>query len=124
MKVQKLLSPINPCNIFLIGLNYLKHYEEGAKKRGIPLPDKPVLFMKPTTCVTNPNDPIVIPHIHHGDQLDYEAELAIVIGRRCRNVREEEALKYVLGYCCANDVSARYWQKKCRWWTMGSRQII
>lgn len=109
--VQKLLSPLEPCNIFCIGLNYMKHYEESAKKREIPLPDRPVIFMKPTSALSNPGDPINLPNIEYGDQLDWEVELTIVIGRACRNVAKEDALNYVLGYTVGNDVSSRHWQK-------------
>lgn len=87
-----------------IGLNYRAHAEEG----GVPVPEQPVLFPKWTSCLSGPNDPIVIPH--DKCQLDWEAELGVVIGRTARNVSEAEALEYVAGYCVANDVSDRYYQ--------------
>lgn len=110
--IKKLLSPIDPPNIFCIGLNYMKHYEESAKKRGIPLPDLPVIFMKPTTCLTHPEEDIWLPQLKKGEQLDWEVELTIVIGKECRNVPASKALDYVLGYTVGNDVSSRHWQKE------------
>lgn len=109
--ISKLLAPIVPTDIFCIGLNYMKHYEESAKKRGIPLPDKPVIFMKPSSSLAHPGQDILMPHIEHGEQFDWEVELTIVIGKECRNVSKEDALDYVLGYTVGNDVSSRHWQK-------------
>jgi len=105
---HKLLAPIAPTNLMCIGLNYRKHAAEG----NVPVPERPVLFMKATTALQNPGDPIVLPRHMRSDEVDYECELAVVIGKRCKNVRREEALDYVLGYACANDVSARDWQIK------------
>jgi 2-keto-4-pentenoate hydratase/2-oxohepta-3-ene-1,7-dioic acid hydratase in catechol pathway len=105
--VGKLLAPVQPTNLLCIGLNYRRHAAEGNAR----IPDFPVLFMKATTAVQNPSDPIVLPRRLASQEVDYECELAVVIGRRCKNVRESEALEYVLGYTCANDVSARDWQK-------------
>lgn len=104
--VAKLLAPIAPCNILCIGLNYRRHAEEGKA----PIPKHPVLFMKATNAVQNPEDPICLPRHLRSDEVDYECELAVVIGRACKNVSRERALDYVLGYTCANDVSARDWQ--------------
>jgi 2-keto-4-pentenoate hydratase/2-oxohepta-3-ene-1,7-dioic acid hydratase in catechol pathway len=104
----KLLAPIQPTNIIGIGLNYRKHAEEGG--RGVP--ERPMWFMKTTGAVQNPGDPIVIPSTPVSDQVDFEAELAVVLGRTCRNVAAADALRHVLGYTCANDVSARDWQFK------------
>ena len=104
----KLLAPIVPCDILCIGLNYRKHAEEGLK----PIPDYPVVFMKNLGTLQNPGDPIVLPRKLRSDEVDYECELAVVIGRECYNVSKENALDYVLGYTCANDVSARDWQIK------------
>ena len=103
----KLLAPIEPTNILCIGLNYAKHAEEGGKE----LPENPVLFIKLTSALQNPDDPIVLPRKLTSDKVDYEAELAVVIGKTCHNVSRENALDYVLGYSCANDVSARDWQR-------------
>jgi 2-keto-4-pentenoate hydratase/2-oxohepta-3-ene-1,7-dioic acid hydratase in catechol pathway len=109
LPIARLLAPVNPVNIFCIGLNYRAH----AAETGAPIPEHPVVFMKPTTALTHPGDPILLPvSCNHGPEVDYEAELAVVIGRRCRNVPVERALDQVLGYTCANDVSARRWQKR------------
>jgi len=104
----KLLAPIAPVNILAIGLNYKKHAEEGG--RGAP--EKPVLFIKANSSLQNPGDPIEIPQHLRSGEVDYECELAVVIGRRCKNVARANALDYVLGYTCGNDVSARDWQRK------------
>ena len=106
-QVAKLLTPITPTSILCIGLNYRKHAEETNAK----VPQHPVLFVKGINAVQNPNDPIEIPTFLKSEQVDYECELAVVIGKRCKNVRRADALKYVLGYTCGNDVSARDWQK-------------
>ena len=106
--VGKWLAPVVPTNILCIGLNYRRHAEEG----GVKLPDQPILFMKATSAVQNPGDPIVLPRHLRSDEVDYECELAVVIGKRCKNVPKDTALDCVLGYTCANDVSARDWQIK------------
>jgi len=106
--VDHLLAPIEPKDILCIGLNYRKHAEEGGKD----VPDRPVLFMKNLGTVQNPGGPIVLPRKLRSDSVDFECELAVVIGKECYNVAKEDALKYVLGYTCANDVSARDWQLK------------
>ena len=103
----RILAPLEPTAILCIGLNYRKHAEEGKQA----IPAHPVLFMKLPTCTQNPGDPIVLPRKLRSDKVDYECELAIVIGRRCHNVSKADALSYVLGYTCANDVSARDWQR-------------
>jgi len=105
---SKLLAPIVPCDILCIGLNYRKHAEEGHK----PIPDYPVVFMKNLGTLQNPGDPIILPRKLRSDEVDYECELAVVIGRECYNVSKEHALDYVFGYTCANDISARDWQIK------------
>jgi len=106
--VCKILAPLTPVAILCTGLNYRKHAEE----TGSPLPKHPILFMKTPSAVQNPGDPIEIPRHLASEQVDYEAELAVVIGKRAKNVSRENAMDYVLGYTCANDVSARDWQKK------------
>ena len=106
-QVAKLLSPLQPTAILCIGLNYRKHAEEGKAK----IPEWPVLFMKSPGAVQNPGDPIVLPTKLKSTQVDYECELGVVIGKTCKNVSKADALNYVLGYTCANDVSARDWQK-------------
>ena len=103
----KLLAPLQPTNILCIGLNYKKHAAESNN----PPPPHPVLFIKNTASVQHPGDPIEIPQKLASTRVDYECELAIVIGRRCKNVSQADALDYVLGYTCANDVSARDWQR-------------
>ncbi len=105
--VRKLLAPVAPTAILCIGLNYRRHAAEG----NAPIPKWPVLFMKSPGAVQNPGDPIVLPKHLASTQVDYECELAVVIGRACKNVSRERALDYVLGYTCGNDVSARDWQK-------------
>jgi 2-keto-4-pentenoate hydratase/2-oxohepta-3-ene-1,7-dioic acid hydratase in catechol pathway len=104
----RLLAPVVPTSILCIGLNYRKHADEGGK----PHPEFPVLFMKTPAAVQNPGDPIVLPRTLRSDAVDYECELAVIIGRKCRNVKKTDALKYVAGYTCGNDVSARDWQMK------------
>ncbi len=103
----KLLAPLQPVDILCIGLNYRRHAEEGKAA----IPENPVLFMKTSTAAQNPGDPIVLPRKLNSDKVDYECELAVVIGKTCHNVSKADALNYVLGYTCANDVSARDWQK-------------
>lgn len=100
----KRLAPVVPTNILGIGLNYRRHAEEGGKT----VPSRPMWFMKSTNTVQNPDDPIMLPA--SSQKVDYEGELAIVIGRAARNVAPTDALSYVLGYTIANDVSARDWQ--------------
>jgi 2-keto-4-pentenoate hydratase/2-oxohepta-3-ene-1,7-dioic acid hydratase in catechol pathway len=103
----KLLAPIVPVQTLCIGLNYRKHAEES----GATVPEFPVLFVKGLGATQNPDDPIELPRHLRSDQVDYEAELAVVIGKPCKNATKENALDYVLGYACANDVSARDWQR-------------
>jgi 2-keto-4-pentenoate hydratase/2-oxohepta-3-ene-1,7-dioic acid hydratase in catechol pathway len=105
-QVSKLLPPFKPVNIFCIGLNYREH----AKELGVPDPTYPVVFTKPTSTVIGPGDAIRIPSVCSHTEVDYEAELAVVIGRKARDVSEVKALDYVFGYTAANDVSARTWQ--------------
>jgi len=106
--VAKLLAPVAPTNLMGIGLNYRKHAEEGNQA----IPEWPVLFMKNTGALQNPGDPIELPTRLKSDSVDYECELAVVIGKACKNVARADALAHVLGYTCANDVSARDWQMK------------
>jgi 2-keto-4-pentenoate hydratase/2-oxohepta-3-ene-1,7-dioic acid hydratase in catechol pathway len=106
--VARLLAPLDPMAVFCIGLNYRQH----AAETHSPLPDYPVLFMKNVASVQNPGGPIVLPRFMASAKVDFEAELAVVIGKPCKNVSRAQALAYVLGYTCANDVSARDWQKE------------
>lgn len=103
---HKILAPIAPTAIICIGLNYKQHAEES----GAPLPEFPVVFMKSPGALNNPGDPIEIPMHLASQEVDYECELAVVIGKKAKNVSKENALNYVLGYTAANDVSARDWQ--------------
>lgn len=98
----QLLAPVDPPNIIAIGLNYRKH----AIESNMAIPERPVVFLKATTAACGPGDEIMIPAVAP-DEVDYECELAIVIGRKARCVSEDEAFDYVLGYTCSNDVSAR-----------------
>ena len=106
--LRKLLAPLVPSAILCIGLNYKHH----AAESGMPAPAQPILFVKGVNALQNPGDPIMIPTAMRSDEVDYECELAVVIGRACKNVKRADALDYVLGYTCANDVSARDWQLK------------
>ena len=107
-RIERRLAPIDPTNVFCIGLNYREHAEE----TGADIPEQPVVFMKPTTAAHHPDHPVLIPECcARGDEVDYEVELAVVIGRRGRDIPEDQALDHVLGYTVANDVSARRWQK-------------
>jgi 2-keto-4-pentenoate hydratase/2-oxohepta-3-ene-1,7-dioic acid hydratase in catechol pathway len=107
VKAPKLLAPVQPAAILCIGLNYAAHAAEGGKAA----PDRPVLFMKTPSATQHPGGPIVLPRRLLSTRVDYEAELAIVIGKPCKNVSRADALHYVLGYTCGNDVSARDWQR-------------
>jgi 2-keto-4-pentenoate hydratase/2-oxohepta-3-ene-1,7-dioic acid hydratase in catechol pathway len=104
----KVLAPVIPVNILAIGLNYRKHAEEGGK--GVP--ERPMLFLKGTNTLQNPGDPIELPRKLASSEVDYECELAVVIGKTCKNATRANALDFVLGYTCANDVSARDWQNR------------
>ncbi len=107
-----LLPPVQPGKIVCVGLNYVAHVTENDATRQVP--DEPVLFMKPPSALIGPGEPIRIANPDH--RTDYEAELAIVIGARARNVAEADAAQYVLGYTCGNDVSDRVLQKKDGQW--------
>jgi 2-keto-4-pentenoate hydratase/2-oxohepta-3-ene-1,7-dioic acid hydratase in catechol pathway len=106
----RLLAPVIPSKVVAVARNYPEH----AAEMGNPLPERPMLFFKPATAVIGPGDPIPIPA--DSERVDHEAELAVVIGRLCRRVSEEDAPKYILGYTCANDVTARDWQKADGQW--------
>jgi 2-keto-4-pentenoate hydratase/2-oxohepta-3-ene-1,7-dioic acid hydratase in catechol pathway len=105
LKIQKLLAPLVPTDILCIGLNYRAHAAESKME----LPAHPLLFIKASNTLNNPFDPIPVPRLTH--QVDYEGELAVVIGKTAKHVPRERALEYVLGYTVANDVSARDWQR-------------
>ncbi len=103
----QLLAPVSPPEVVAIGLNYREH----ARESGAEEPREPVVFLKAAGSVIGPDTPVCLPAMAP-DEVDYEAELAIVIGRPCRNVTAEEAFEYVLGFTCANDVSARDCQRR------------
>ncbi len=105
-KDVKFLSPTRPSKIVAVGLNYKAHAEEMGK----PLPEEPLLFLKPSTAVISNKMRIVKPKM--SQRVDYEGELAVVIGKKCRKVTPEEAPDYILGYSCFNDVTARDLQQK------------
>ncbi len=110
----RLLAPVpRPGKLICIGLNYRDH----AAESNMPIPESPIVFSKFATAVTGPNQPVVLPA--RSEKVDYEAELAFVIGRRAKNVTKEKALDYVLGYTCLNDVSARDFQFADGQWQRG-----
>lgn len=106
-RVAKLLAPLQPPLILAIGLNFREHARETKQ----PVPEYPVLFMKNPWGTQNPGDPILIPTRLPSTKVDYEAELVAVLGKTCKNATRENALGFVLGYTCGNDVTARDWQK-------------
>jgi len=108
-----LLAPVQPSKVICVGLNYALH----IKEMNHSLPEDPVIFMKPTTSVIGPNAEIIYPKI--SQRVDYEAELAVVIGTTIKDVTELEASQAIFGYTCANDVTARDLQKKDGQWTRG-----
>lgn len=105
-KDVKFLSPTRPTKIVAVGLNYKAHAEEMGK----PLPEEPLIFMKPSTAVISNKMRIVKPKM--SQRVDYEGELAVVIGRKCKKISPQEAPDYILGYSCFNDVTARDLQQK------------
>lgn len=106
-----LLAPVDPNKVICVGLNYALH----AKELEHSLPADPVIFIKPQSSVIGPNDEIICPKI--SQRVDYEAELAVVIGKTVKDVSESEAAEAIFGYTCANDVTARDLQKKDAQWT-------
>lgn len=109
----RLLAPCQPTKLICVGFNYRDHAEEF----NTPLPEKPNIFMKPLSALTDPEAPVYFPKAL-AKQVDYEAELVAVIGRRTRHVSEEDALDYVLGYTIGNDVTARDMQDPTQQWTV------
>jgi 2-keto-4-pentenoate hydratase/2-oxohepta-3-ene-1,7-dioic acid hydratase in catechol pathway len=107
----RLLSPCIPTKIVAVGLNYLDH----AKEVSLPVPEEPLLFIKPSSSVIGPGDTIVLPS--ESRRVDYEAELGLVLGRTTTRVPREKARDYILGYTCLNDVTARDLQSKDGQWT-------
>ena len=110
-----LLAPVSPRQVIAIGLNYRAHAEEC----GMDFPDEPVVFIKTCNAVTGPGQRILLPKIAP-NEVDYEAELVLVIGKQAKHVPEDQADAYILGYTCGNDVSARDCQlKKDKQWARG-----
>lgn len=107
----RLLAPCVPTKVLAVGLNYAAH----AAEAGMEVPEEPLFFLKPPSAVIGPGETIVHPKL--SQRVDYEAELAVVIGRRARRVAREEALDYVLGYTCGLDVTARDLQRTDGQWT-------
>lgn len=105
LPIDKLLAPLVPTDILCIGLNYRKHAAESNSE----IPANPMLFIKASNTLNNPFDPIPIPK--RSSQVDFEAELCVVIGKTAKAVTKYNALEHVYGYTCANDVSARDWQR-------------
>lgn len=106
-----LLAPVDPSKVVAVGLNYVDH----AKELKMPLPEEPILFLKPPGTVIGPGDEIVLPK--QSSRVDYEAEIAFVIGKKAKNIPIEDAGEYIYGYTCANDVTARDLQEKDGQWT-------
>ena len=98
----ELKAPVKPPNIIAIGLNYRKHAEES----GLRIPDEPIIFLKATNSLTGPDSEIILPKLAPAE-VDYEAELAVIISKEAKNIEAVSSQDYVLGYSCANDVSAR-----------------
>lgn len=107
----RLLAPCKPSKIVAVGVNYRDHAEEMK----LQLPENPVIFIKPATAVIGPEDKIVRPQM--SQRVDYEAELALVIGKQAKNVEPQDALEYIFGATCLNDVTARDLQSKDGQWT-------
>lgn len=113
----RLDAPVPDASKFLaIGMNYRAHAEE-ARRSGIAVPDSQVWFNKQTSCINGPFDPVHMPKV--SDKLDYEAELGVVIGQRCRHVPRERAREVIAGYTVCNDVSVRDWQRRSATMTLG-----
>lgn len=106
----RLLAPVLPSKVVCVGKNYATH----AAEFGSAVPDEPLIFLKPSTAVIGPHDPIQLLPVSR--RVDYEGEMAVVIGRIARNVRTEEAFRVILGYTCANDVTLRDLQKTDDQW--------
>src|SRR5262249_45389727 len=111
MQDVRFLAPCRPSKIVAVGLNYKAHIEEFGRTQ---IPEEPVIFLKAPSAVIGLNDPIVIPN--GVSPVDYESELAVVIGKRARRIPEDKAMEYVLGFTCLNDVTARALQKKDAQW--------
>ena len=111
MEDVELLAPCCPSKIVCVGLNYVEH----AKELKMKLPEEPILFLKPPSAVIGPGTEIIVPK--SSERVDYEGELGVVIGKRCKAIAADEAKKHILGYTCFNDVTARDLQQKDGQWT-------
>jgi 2-keto-4-pentenoate hydratase/2-oxohepta-3-ene-1,7-dioic acid hydratase in catechol pathway len=111
----KLLPPVTPSKIICVGLNYADHVKESQSSNVVP--QEPVLFMKPLTALIGPEEVIVTPP--QSQRVDYEGEIGVVIGARCKGLSPEEVTKNIFGVTCVNDVTARDLQKKDLQWTRG-----
>jgi 2-keto-4-pentenoate hydratase/2-oxohepta-3-ene-1,7-dioic acid hydratase in catechol pathway len=111
MEDVELLAPCQPSKIVCVGLNYVEHANELKMK----LPEEPILFLKPPSAVIGPGAEIVMPK--SSEMVDYEGELGVVIGKRCKDIAADEAKKHILGYTCFNDVTARDLQQRDGQWT-------
>jgi 2-keto-4-pentenoate hydratase/2-oxohepta-3-ene-1,7-dioic acid hydratase in catechol pathway len=109
----KLLAPCEPSKIVCLGLNYRAHIQETGSKT----PENPLLFLKPPSSVIGPEEYVVLPNLPVNGRIDYEGEVGVVIGKPAKDVPEDKAMDYVLGYTCVDDVSARYCQEKDGQWT-------
>jgi len=111
----RLLAPIHdPSKIICLGLNYTEHATEGGRKP----PEIPVIFAKYPNCIVGPNDKVILPS-RYSQKVDYEVELAVVMGRRAKEVSEEKAYEYVAGFTIMNDVTARDFQQQDGQWVRG-----
>jgi 2-keto-4-pentenoate hydratase/2-oxohepta-3-ene-1,7-dioic acid hydratase in catechol pathway len=108
----EIVTPVNPSKILCVGQNYVEHIKELNR----PMPTSPVLFLKPPSAIIGPDDSIILPS--QSQRVDYEGELAVVIKKEASHVRAEKAKDYILGYSCANDVTARDLQPATGQWTI------
>lgn len=113
LSTVKLLAPVLPSKVVCVGKNYVEH----AQEMGDEAPEEPIIFLKPSTSVIGPGDPIPYPSIT--ERVDHEGELGVVIARLARGVTAEEAGKFILGFTCGNDVTARDLQRRDGQWTRG-----
>jgi 2-keto-4-pentenoate hydratase/2-oxohepta-3-ene-1,7-dioic acid hydratase in catechol pathway len=107
----QLLPPVQPSKLICVGLNYKDH----ARELGMEIPDEPIFFLKPPSAVIGSLGKIVYPEM--SKHVDYEGELAVIIGKRCKNISRDDAGSVIMGYTCFNDVTARDIQKKDVQWT-------
>ncbi|MEA2101030.1 MAG: fumarylacetoacetate hydrolase family protein [Thermodesulfobacteriota bacterium] len=113
VEISRLLAPVIPSKIIAIGLNYREH----ALEMDMPIPEEPAIFFKPPSSIIGTRQNIIYPS--QSSHVDYEAELAVVISKRCKNIVPDKAGEYIWGYTCLNDVTARDLQQKDPQWTRG-----